>query len=66
MLHDVRCFHLTLNTGVIKILCYIINCRMETSDSIVKLKEFAMAALISNQAWMAFKNIAMNHMIFRL
>jgi hypothetical protein len=22
MLHDVRCFHLTLNTGVIKILPY--------------------------------------------
>jgi len=28
-------FHLTLNMGVIKILPFI-NCRMETSDSIVK------------------------------
>lgn len=32
----------------------------------MKLKEFALAALISNQAWITFKNIAMNHMEYRL
>lgn len=39
---------------------------LSNQEKEMKLKGFAMAAWISNQAWMAFKNIAMNHMIFKL